>query len=1057
MNSHKFIFFSFIFCCFFSYESSAQCSSNEVEIVINITTDSYPGETSWQLVDQNGNGYTNATQLTSANTTYTWNICVPNVNCYDFTIFDSWGDGICCSYGNGSYSVTHNGTVVASGGSFGTSETTSNIGSCSPVPCSASESSVTLNMYDSYGDGWNGNTWTATSINNPANSFSFTLNAGSSGSSTFCLPNDCYNIECNGGSWQSEVSWDLVENSTGNTMLSGGAPFNQMQFPVGTSSCSNNPPACLSNEEEVVITITTDNYPTETSWQLVDQNGGGFYINAGDLTIPNNTYTWTFCVPDTNCYQFTISDVFGDGICCNWGNGSYNVTYASTTVANGGNFGSSETIFNIGNCISPPSNCPNNEIEVVITIDTDDYPTETSWYLIDQFGGGWTNTPISASFSNTTLTWTICVPDTNCYSFTIMDAYGDGICCNSGNGAYVVTYNGVQIASGGSFGYVEQNCGIGYCSGPCQINIPQNVISENENCGDNNNYGCDDSWKISNFTITGVTDIWSFGGATLPNPFGGYFDVGDTPDLYVYMRKNNAFFYYSGYFTDTWYPNNGYGFSSQPLSFSMYANQNTAPLVVQTQPLLTAPYVIGQTYNYDFLVGDDDFGSFLNVFGNNDFIGSYNLPSFTNANTFSITTSGGTDGNAYVDYTTIAPSYLHDSILNNSLLHGNFWAENNLRDTDWYEFYLSDSSSFSLNAISEVPFYVFLYDAAGGCDNKILIDSIFAFACDSITLNHTLQSGNYFIATFPASYSCVSCGDSVDYLLNVSWSEISLQQGCTDSIAFNYDPFAIFDDGTCCYISGCTDSTAFNYNINACYNDGSCIPIVFGCTDSTAFNYDPIANTDDGSCIPFIYGCTDTTAFNYNPLANTDNGSCIAVVYGCTDSLAINYFVGANIDDSSCCYIIGCTDTLATNFDINACFDDGSCIYPLYGCMDSLALNYDFLATHDDGSCCYISGCTDSTAFNYNINACYEDGSCIPIVFGCTDSTAFNYDPTANTDDGSCLQIVYGCTDSTSVNYNPLANINDGSCIAIVYGCMDPLALNYYPGANMMDPNNPCC
>ena len=40
-------------------------------------------------------------------------------------------------------------------------------------------------MYDSYGDGWNGNTWTATSINNPANSFSFTLNTGSSGSSSF--------------------------------------------------------------------------------------------------------------------------------------------------------------------------------------------------------------------------------------------------------------------------------------------------------------------------------------------------------------------------------------------------------------------------------------------------------------------------------------------------------------------------------------------------------------------------------------------------------------------------------------------------------------------------------------------------------------------------------------------------------------------------------------------------------------------------------------------------------------------------------------------------------
>ena len=47
-----------------------------------------------------------------------------------------------------------------------------------------------------------------------------------------------------------------------------------------------------------------------------------------------------------------------------------------------------------------------------------------------------------------------------------------------------------------------------------------------------------------------------------------------------------------------------------------------------------------------------------------------------------------------------------------------------------------------------------------------------------------------------------------------------------------------------------------------------------GCIDSTAFNFDPTANVDDGSCIPFIFGCTDNTASNYNSLANTDDGSC---------------------------------------------------------------------------------------------------------------------------------------------------------------------------------------
>ena len=49
----------------------------------------------------------------------------------------------------------------------------------------------------------------------------------------------------------------------------------------------------------------------------------------------------------------------------------------------------------------------------------------------------------------------------------------------------------------------------------------------------------------------------------------------------------------------------------------------------------------------------------------------------------------------------------------------------------------------------------------------------------------------------------------------------------------------------------------------------------FGCTDSLAFNYNPNANVDDYSCVAIIYGCTDSTAFNYNTLANTDDGSCI--------------------------------------------------------------------------------------------------------------------------------------------------------------------------------------
>jgi len=133
---------------------------------------------------------------------------------------------------------------------------------------------------------------------------------------------------------------------------------------------------------------------------------------------------------------------------------------------------------------------------------------------------------------------------------------------------------------------------------------------------------------------------------------------------------------------------------------------------------------------------------------------------------------------------------------------------------------------------------------------------------------------------------------------------------------------------------------------------------LFGCTDSLAFNYDSLANFDDGSCIPFIYGCTDSLSLNYNSFANTDDGSCLYCVYGCIDLLACNYDSLATCDDGSCLINYGCTDTLALNYDALAQCDDGSCLYCIYGCMDPAALNYDINATCDDGSCSYSSNCS---------------------------------------------------------------------------------------------------
>ncbi|RME92173.1 MAG: T9SS C-terminal target domain-containing protein [Bacteroidetes bacterium] len=109
----------------------------------------------------------------------------------------------------------------------------------------------------------------------------------------------------------------------------------------GGSSCPACPTPCTDNE--VVVTINLDNYPEETSWQITNASGsvmasGGTYGSQPD----GSTVSETVCLVD-GCYDFTIFDSYGDGICCSYGNGSYTVTGPGGTLASGGAFGSSET------------------------------------------------------------------------------------------------------------------------------------------------------------------------------------------------------------------------------------------------------------------------------------------------------------------------------------------------------------------------------------------------------------------------------------------------------------------------------------------------------------------------------------------------------------------------------------------------------------------------------------------------------------------------------------------------------------------------------------------
>lgn len=75
-------------------------------------------------------------------------------------------------------------------------------------------------MYDSFGDGWEGNFF---EIDGQTGE----LSDGSEGEATVCLYPGCYDFAIGGGSFANEVSWEFLDDSD-NILASGGAPLSVM-------------------------------------------------------------------------------------------------------------------------------------------------------------------------------------------------------------------------------------------------------------------------------------------------------------------------------------------------------------------------------------------------------------------------------------------------------------------------------------------------------------------------------------------------------------------------------------------------------------------------------------------------------------------------------------------------------------------------------------------------------------------------------------------------------------------------------------------------------------
>ncbi|CAB9505936.1 Extracellular metalloprotease [Seminavis robusta] len=364
----------------------ASCPSGETLFVLDLLTDEFGDETTWDIINTctssvvaAGGPYDNLVQIFETR-------CLTSGFAYEFTIYDDpFGDGICCEYGDGAYNLYYGGENVGSGGVFEFFETTPfGAGSCAP------------------------------SAPVPAPTVAPPTNLCPSGTSAF-------NLELFSDFYGYENTWQVQDTCNGVIMLSGG-----------------NDPEFDSNTE---------------------------YFAAG-------------CLDSSRQYTFTIFDSFGDGMCCDYGFGYWEVYYEGESVGDGDIFESEDTAdFGAPFCPSSPTTppptpaptlpifpaCAPGSDQFVLDLVTDHYGIETTWKLERTDSGevvldsGGTIGGEGPYASNSQFFVDTCLEDRYEYTFTIYDYFGEGICCQEGTGSYTVYLNGLRAFEGGEFEFVQSN------------------------------------------------------------------------------------------------------------------------------------------------------------------------------------------------------------------------------------------------------------------------------------------------------------------------------------------------------------------------------------------------------------------------------------------------------------------------------------------------------------------------------------------------------------------------------------------------------------------------
>ena len=704
-----------------------------------------------------------------------------------------------------------------------------------------------------------------------------------------------------------------------------------------------------------------------------------------------------------------------------------------------------------------------------LTIQLDQFPPETAW-VITQGADTVIFSPSYANIApNTLVQQRVFLNSNTDYTFTITDIFGDGICCEFGDGFFITANNceGVvfeEYEFGSSIASYDFNlipCELPTSDVTFKINLA-NAPPEIETPGVLGNWN---DWQVIPM-VYDEGDIWI---VTIPIQSGNY--------LWKFADYNNPNIQELPVGID----------GGSCFQFDQFGFINRTLIVFENEDQLLPNYCWESCLPCDATPGCVD-------------------PIATNWNPW----ANYDDGSCITQTTECA--------LNETLLEVIITPDNWPSETSWTLYgdlgnvasapigtYASASPGIPISTIICVPiqqFYNIVVEdtygdgLAGATTGGSVNGNVVILDCDGSEL-YNLQD------EFPdGNYGYMGGSDPFTPTVCIDINEIV---GCTDPNYVEYNPEAIVDNPL----------------------ESFCItPIILGCLDETQFNYNPEANTED-----VIQFC-DYTLTITDGVGDGWFGSWIGIYQleynspqyqmGPNDGTEISFSI-SGLDASKKTYIYFFTTSQSIN-TIQQCgftltnsegdvildvpffstipfieesgwyayeiglYCDNTCEEFVYGCLDENASNFDSNSNTEDGSCHYQPGCTQAGYLEFytqEFEADFDDGSCQTLVsFGCIDGLACNFSPEANLDNEGCLYAdigydcegiclndldldnicdeneILGCTNQNAWNYNPEATDDNEGCLYDA-GCVgepgNPYWLNDGCYAWVIDVSQSCC